>query len=113
MKDVPSGAVFVSTIGCSFSRSQTSGRIGMQSCPRPCVIMKLTISGVDLFGRADEIAFVFAVFGVDDDDHLAATNRVDGLFDGGKMAGHVMGRAVIGIIPVAGRAIRTRPRFLL
>ena len=44
--EFPSGAVFDSTMGCSFSRSQTSGRIGMQSCPRPCVIMKLTISGV-------------------------------------------------------------------
>ena len=42
----------------------TSGRIGMQSCPRPCVIMKLTISGVDLLGGADEIALVLAVLGV-------------------------------------------------
>ena len=38
--------MFASTIGASFSRSETSGRIGMHSWPRPCVIMKLTISGV-------------------------------------------------------------------
>ena len=46
VKFVPSGAVLSSTIGPRPSRLQVSGRIGMQSCPRPWVIMKLTISGV-------------------------------------------------------------------
>jgi hypothetical protein len=46
VNDVPKGAVFDSTIGASFNRSQTSGSTGTQNWPRPCVIMKLTISGV-------------------------------------------------------------------
>ena len=75
-----SGAVLFSTIGCRLSRSATSGRIGMQSCPRPWVIMKLTISGVTFSAAADEIALVFAVLGVHDDDNLArpreCANRV-------------------------------------
>ncbi len=78
---VPSGAVLVSTMGTSLSRSQTSGNSGMHTCPRPCVIMKLTVSGVSLFGGADEIALVLAVLGVDDDDDLAAADGLDGLLD--------------------------------
>ena len=35
-----------STKGGSSNRAANSGRIGMQSCPRPWVIMKLTNSGV-------------------------------------------------------------------
>ncbi len=46
VNEVPKGAVFDSTIGLSLSRSQTSGNRGMQSWPRPWVIMKFTISGV-------------------------------------------------------------------
>ena len=45
-------------------------------------------------GGADEVPLVFAVLGIDDNNHLAATNRVDGLFDGGKMAGHVIWRGL-------------------
>ena len=44
--------------------------------------------GRHLFGGADEIAFVLAVFGIDHDDHVAAGNRRDGGFDGGKLATH-------------------------
>ncbi len=40
------GAVLWSTIGPNSSRAATSGRIGMQSSPRPCVIMNSTVSGV-------------------------------------------------------------------
>src|SRR5690606_33371472 len=46
VNEVPNGALFTSTIGANFNRSQTSGKMGIQSWPRPCVIMKLTISGV-------------------------------------------------------------------
>ena len=81
----------------------------MQSWPRPCVIMKLTVSGVTLLGGADEIAFVFAVLGIDDDDHPAVADGLDGFFDGGKTAGHaglvqtVHWMAVRFIIGVCGR----------
>ena len=44
--------------------------------------------GRDLLGRTDEVAFVFAVFGVDDDDDLAATNRLDRRFDARKPFRH-------------------------
>ena len=42
--------------------------------------------GRHLFGGADEIAFVFAIFGIDDDDDFAAGNGVHGRFNGGKTA---------------------------
>ena len=41
--------------------------------------------GRDLLGGADEIAFVFAVFGIDDDDHASAANGGDGVVDGREM----------------------------
>ena len=43
-------------------------------------------------GAANEIAFVFAVFGVDDDYRPSFANGVDGFFDGGKGIGHVDSR---------------------
>ena len=43
--------------------------------------------GRDLLGRADEIAFVLAVLGVDDDDDSAFADGVDGIFDRGVLAG--------------------------
>ena len=46
VKGVRCGAVLRSTIGCSSSRAARSGMIGMQSCPRPCVIMNSIVSGV-------------------------------------------------------------------
>ena len=39
--------------------------------------------GRDLLGRADEIAFVFAVFGIDDDNGFPGTDSSDGFFDRG------------------------------
>ncbi len=44
--------------------------------------------GRRLLGGADEIPFILAIFGIDDDDDLAAGNRLDGRFDGGKLLGH-------------------------
>ena len=38
--------------------------------------------GRDLFGGHGEVAFVFAVFVVDQDDHAALANFFDGFFDG-------------------------------
>ena len=43
--------------------------------------MKLMISGV-IFGRAHEIAFIFAIFVVDDDDHAAVADVGNGLVNG-------------------------------
>ena len=40
--------------------------------------------GGDLFGGQGEVAFVFAVFVVDQDDHAALANFFDGFFDGGE-----------------------------
>ena len=44
--------------------------------------------GRGLFGGTDEVAFVLAVLGVDDDHHPAVADRVDGIFNRGKTAGH-------------------------
>ncbi len=46
VKGVRNGALFCSTIGCSSSCCARSGMIGMQSWPRPCVIMNAIVSGV-------------------------------------------------------------------
>ena len=48
--------------------------------------------GRDFFGGHGEVAFVFAVFVVDQDDHAALANFFDGFFDGGEngfSGGHV------------------------
>ena len=44
--------------------------------------------GSDLFGGTDEVAFVFAVFGVDDDHDLAGGDGFDRQVDCGKAGGH-------------------------
>ena len=43
--------------------------------------------GRDLLGGDREVAFVLAVFVVDDDNHLARPNRLDRIVDGGKGPG--------------------------
>ena len=45
---------------------------------------KVDRRGRDFLRGADKIAFVLTVFGVDDNDNFAATNRFDGFFDSGK-----------------------------
>ena len=48
--------------------------------------------GSDFFGGHSEVAFVFAVFVVDEDDHAALADFFDGFFDGGEngfSGGHV------------------------
>jgi hypothetical protein len=50
--------------------------------------MKVHDLGRDCLGGRDEIAFVFAVFRIDDDDHLAASDGIDGRLHGGKSFGH-------------------------
>ena len=41
--------------------------------------------GRHLLGGADEVALVLAVLGVDDDDHPALADGLDGFFDGGEL----------------------------
>jgi hypothetical protein len=41
--------------------------------------------GGDLFGGHGEVAFVFAVLVVDEDDHAALADLFDGFFDGGEL----------------------------
>ena len=42
--------------------------------------------GGDFFGGHGEVAFVFAVFVVDEDDHAALADFFDGFFDGGELS---------------------------
>src|SRR6185437_9104857 len=49
--------------------------------------------GGDVFGGEGEVAFVFAVFVVDDDQHAAGANFVEGSGDVGKRG---LGRALAG-----------------
>ena len=41
--------------------------------------------GRRLFGGADEVAFVFTVLGIDDDDDPTGADRLNGLFNSGKV----------------------------
>ena len=41
--------------------------------------------GRRLFGGADEVAFVFTVFGIDDNDDPPDADRLDSFFNGGKV----------------------------
>ena len=79
---VPRYEVLSATWVVRCSSSQRSSVSGMQIRPRACRAMKLMISGVILFGRAHEIAFIFAIFVVDDDDHAAVADVGNGLVNG-------------------------------
>jgi hypothetical protein len=46
--------------------------------------------GRGFLGRTDEVAFVFAVFGVDNDNDIALTNRLDRFFNCGKTVIHAL-----------------------
>ena len=63
---VPRRAVFSCTIGGICSASRRSAVIGRQMRPRPCVAMKLTISGVTNSAAHGEVALVLAVLVVED-----------------------------------------------
>src|SRR4051812_34781297 len=41
--------------------------------------------GSRLFGGTDKVAFVFPVFGIDDDDNPAGADRLNRVFNSGKM----------------------------
>ncbi len=64
-------------------------------------------------GGADEIPFILAVFGVDDDHDLAAADGIDGFFDRGKGYSHGKFLAAVGESVAPSRAIRLLGRFLL
>ena len=77
-----------STIGGRSSRSATSGKMGMQSCPRPWVIMKLTISGVTFSAaQMKSPSFSRSSASIDDDD-LAGGDGLDGRFNRRKPVRH-------------------------
>ena len=56
------------------------------------LVMKLTSSGVTFFGGHDEVAFVFAVGVIRDDDHAAGADFLQDVFDGIKLrrGGHAV-----------------------
>ena len=53
----------------------------MHNCPRPMVIMKFTVSAEAILGSADEVAFVFAVLGVDDYNDSPLANGLKSFVD--------------------------------
>ena len=66
------------------SSSSRSPVIGRQISPRPCVAMKLMASGVTFSAAIGQVALVLAVLVVDDDDHPAVAEGVDGVLDRGE-----------------------------
>ena len=84
VKAVPKFDVFSSTIGGSSSASQRSSVSARQISPRPSRAMKLIASAVTFSAGEHEIALVFAVLVVDDDDELSRLQILDRLRDGGE-----------------------------
>ena len=94
-------AVLWSTIMRSWSRSATSGKIGMQTCPRPCVIMNAIDLRGDFLGRGDEVALVLAILVVDHDDDPAVPQSLECVVDLGVFLTH---RLVLPSNPEWGRS---------
>ena len=65
-----------------WSSSQRCSVSVRQIRPRPYLAMKLMASGVIFSAAMVEVAFVFAVLVVHQDDHAALANFFDGFFDG-------------------------------
>ena len=63
------------------SSSSRSGVIARQIRPRPCFDHEVDGLRRDLRRRHRQIAFVLAILVVDDDDHLAGANRLEGVLD--------------------------------
>ena len=81
---VPKRDVFMGEISGRCRASQRSGASARQISPRPCVAMKLMASGVTQLGGHGEVAFIFAIFIVDDDQHAAGAEIFDSFRDGRK-----------------------------
>ncbi len=70
------------TIGHMSSSSSRFESHGMHTSPRAHRNMKLIASPRDPARRHREVALVLAVFVVDDEDHLAAPDALQGFVDG-------------------------------
>ena len=82
MNAVASGASFSATIGARCRRRASSSVSGAQTMP-----LRMADDEGHFLGRAerrgdDEIAFVFAIVVIGDDDDLAARHGLDGFSDG-------------------------------
>ena len=76
------------TMRCNPNWRARSSVIGAQISPRPCFAMKLTRGVRDFRSRHDEIALVFTVGVISDDDDAPLSDVCDGLGDGIKMHTH-------------------------
>ena len=74
---VPKRDVFMGEISGRCSASQRSGASARQISPRPCVGHEVDRLGRDELGGHGEVAFVFAVFVVDHDQHAAGAEFLD------------------------------------
>ena len=81
VKAVPSGAWLSPTIMLRPSWSIRSGAIGRQIRPRPCLAMKLMASVRGQLGGHAEVALVFALLVIHQDDHAAAANLFERFLD--------------------------------
>ena len=81
---VPNRDVFIGEISGRCSASQRSGASARQISPRPCVAMKLIASGVMDCGGHGKIAFIFAVFIVDHNQHFPGAEIFNRFGDGRK-----------------------------
>ena len=85
VKAVPWTEVLIGDISGRWSSSQRSSVSGRQIRPRRVLGHEVDGFGGDFFGGHGEVAFVFAVFVVDEDDHASLANFFDGFFDGGEL----------------------------
>ena len=84
----PAGPCWSRPSGAASSRSADLGQDRHAELAAAVRDHEVDDLGRDLFGGGDEIAFVLAVFGVDDDHYAAVADGLDGFFDGGKGVGH-------------------------
>ena len=86
-KAVPKRDVFMGDTSGRCSWSQRSGASARQISPRPCSGHEVDGFGRDELGGHGEVAFIFAVFVVDHDQHAAGADLFDRLGDGGEWHG--------------------------
>ena len=75
------GGVFDCLLRAEWSSSTRSGVRARQINPRACLAMKLMACGRNDFGGNDEIAFVFPIFVIDQDDEFPLLDVPDRVFD--------------------------------
>ena len=91
-------------IGGSCSRAQRSRVSVRQIRPRPKRAMKLIAGRIDMVGGQDQVAFVLAVFLVDQDHHAAGAQVGNDVLDRRDRGAHGVRSCRCSALPAGGQA---------